>query len=605
MPLARSSSFWRGLSVWAGALMISTAQGAAPTPRVYNYGASPDERAPDVEVVAINGATTMLSALRGSRGTVLVIWDQECPVSQRYLPRVLDFARKYRNRGYTFVLVDVTPHAIDEARKVARQHSGVRTVLDPNQALVAALRATSTAESFLLDSRGTLKYRGAIDDQYGISHQRASVRFPWLTDAMDRIERGEEPLVKRTDVSGCILSVGSDLPTATLPVTYHNRISRILQSKCQVCHRVGGLGPMPLETYEQVVARRAIIEYMVGSDRMPPWSAQRDVGEWANDRSLASAEKADLLQWFKTGATVGDKRDAPAPYRFSRAWNIGQPDAVVRIPEPITVPAQGVVAYKYVYIQTHFSEDKWVTAVEIRPTQPRVVHHVIALIEEPGRRILTPDQKAALAPGVPVPAEPQDTANGFFAITVPGSLGIKYPPGTGKRLPKGAWLKFEIHYQPNGAKVVDRTEIGFTFSRQPLREVESHSAPNASFVIPPNNPHYEVKASYEFREEGRLLSLFPHMHLRGSAFRYDLKYPDGRTVQLLRVPKFDFNWQSYYEFREPFEVPAGAKLLATAWYDNSKNNPWNPDPSREVRWGPQTYEEMMIGYFDFLPGPIK
>jgi AhpC/TSA family len=585
----------------ASEVVAATDPGPAPT--LYNYGFSPGERVPNLDVVDVEGRSARLHSLSGRLGTVLITWDRECPVSARYLPRILELATKYGPKGYNFVLVDVTPHSIGEARSDARKHEGVSTLFDNARTLATGLRAASTAESFLVDSRGTLKYRGAIDDQYGISHQRASVGSAWLRVAMERVAAGEDPLIGRTEASGCALDSGNGLPARTLPVTYHNRISRIIQSNCQTCHRVGGLGPMPLESYPQVVARRAVIEFMVGGDRMPPWSAQHDVGEWANDRSLSPRDKSDLLNWLKNGAPEGDRRDAPISRRFSSAWNIGKPDAILRIPKPITVPAQGVIAYKYVYTQTHFDEDKWITAVEIRPTQPKVVHHVIALIEEPGRRALTPRERAALRPGESPPAEPQDSALGFFAITVPGSLGIKYPEGTGKRLPKGAWLKFEIHYQPNGEQVTDRTEIGFKFSKKPLHEVESRSAPNADFVIPPNNPHFEVKASYDFREAGRILSLFPHMHLRGAAFRYDLRLPDGRTVELLSVPRFDFNWQSYYEFRSPVEVPAGSKLLATGWYDNSRNNPWNPDPSKEVRWGPQTYEEMMIGYFDFVAEP--
>jgi hypothetical protein len=289
------------------------------------------------------------------------------------------------------------------------------------------------------------------------------------------------------------------------------------------------------------------------------------------------------------------------PRRFSTGWNIGEPDAIVPIRESIAVPAQGVVAYHNVYVQTQFGEDKWVTAVEIRPTQPKVVHHVIVVVEEPGRQPLTPQEWAKYKPGDRVRPQPVDTAQTFFAITVPGSLGIRFPEGTGKRLPKGAWLRFEIHYQPNGAAVRDRTAIGFKFARGPVREVQSLSALNNEFAIPPGDPHHKVSARYKFEQPGQLLSLFPHMHLRGSAFRYDLKYPDGSVTPLLEVPKFDFNWQSYYAFTAPYDVPKGAELIATAWYDNSRNNSWNPDPSQSVRWGHQTTDEMMIGYFDFLP----
>jgi hypothetical protein len=573
---------------------------AHAVPQAYAYGFVPGDRVPDLAVTDSAGRRTTLHGLAGAKGTVLITRDVECPVSQRYLPRMIELAQRYRAQGFSFAILDVTPHSPAEARRAAAQAAPLRSVIDDGKAISTALRAESTAEAFVIDARGTLRYRGAIDDQYGLSHQRAEVRSPWLVDALEKVVRGEDPHTKRTRADGCPLASAKATDGIAIPVTYHNRISRIIQANCQVCHRKGGLAPMPLENYRQVHERRAVIDAMVSSGRMPPWSAHRSVGEWANDRSLAERDKRDLLEWLRNGAVEGNPAEAPVPRRFATGWNIGKPDATVAIPKPLRVPAQGVVAYQYVYAKTNFGEDKWVAAVEIKPTQPRVVHHVIAFIEEPGRRFLTAAERGKLRPGDPVPPEPNDSALGFFAVTVPGSLGIVYPEGTGKKLPKGAWIRFEIHYQPNGTEVMDRTEIGFRFAPRPLREVESLSAPNTGLVIPPHAPRHEVKATYTFRQPGQLLSLFPHMHLRGTAFRYDLQMPDGKLVPLLDVPKFDFNWQSHYEFRVPHDVPAGATLHATAWYDNSKGNPWNPDPSATVRWGPQTYEEMMIGYFDFV-----
>jgi hypothetical protein len=357
---------------------------------------------------------------------------------------------------------------------------------------------------------------------------------------------------------------------------------------------------MPLETYRQVYDRRAVIDLMVGSGRMPPWNASKSVGEWANDRSLSEHDKADLLAWIKAGAPEGDPRAAPVPRKYAAGWNIGTPDYVLSIPKPIRVPAQGVIEYKYVYLKTDFPRDLWITAVEVKPTQPKVVHHVLTLFEEPGRRHRTPEEIARYRPGDELPPDPGNTLYGFFAGTVPGSVGVTFPEGTAKRLPKGAWIKFEIHYQPNGTEVFDQTRIGFKVSPKPLREVQSRSAFANDFVIPPNAPRHPVKATYKFEKGGTLISLFPHMHLRGSAFRYDLRYPDGRTVPLLDVPKYDFGWQAYYELKSPIDVPAGSQLLATAWFDNSKANSWNPDPSKTVRWGHQVWDEMMIGYFDFI-----
>jgi hypothetical protein len=301
----------------------------------------------------------------------------------------------------------------------------------------------------------------------------------------------------------------------------------------------------------------------------------------------------------KAGAPEGIAKDAPLPRKWASGWNIGKPDAIVQIPDTFRVPAQGVVAYKYSYAKTAFDEDKWITAMEIKPTANKAVHHVLVFIEEPG---LKPANDRTRKPGEPVP---QGGISGFFAATAPGSTGIVFPEGTGKRLPKGAWLKFQIHYQPNGVEQVDQTRIAFKFSDKPLEEVLSKSAFNQRFTIPPGDSHYEVKATHTFTQSGVLTTLFPHMHLRGSAFKYELQYPDGKTVPLLDVPRYDFNWQSYYLFKTPVAVPVGAKMLATAWYDNSEKNPFNPDATKSVRFGEQTYEEMMIGYFDFIADPVQ
>ena len=566
----------------------------------YAQGYEPGDRVPRLVATDLERGRIELDTIAGTNGVALVTLDIECPVSQRYRYRLGELARRYANRGYTFAVLDLTPHSLREAKGEAMRLPGFRVLRDDGGAVAAALRIESTAEAFVIDRAGTLRYRGAIDDQYGISHQRASASEHWLANALDRVAAGEEPRITKTKADGCPTSTKSSGPPVRTEVTFHNRVSRILQRSCQTCHRTGGLGPMPLETYGQVHARRQVIKLMVSSGRMPPWSARKGLGDWSNDRSLPERDKADLLAWIKAGAPEGDPKEAPLPRRFEAGWNIGKPDAIVQIPQPFRVPAQGPIAYQYMYLKTDFGEDKWITAMEIRPTQPRVVHHVITFLEEPGRKPLTPEQWAGLMPGDPIPPQPGDGALGFFGATVPGSLGTRYPEGTGKKLPKGAWIRFEIHYQPNGTEVLDRTEIGFRFSDKPLREVESLSAMNNAFTIPPNAPRHQVKAQYEFKEAGQLTALFPHMHLRGSAFRFDLRHPDGRVVPLLDVPQFDFNWQSQYEFARPFDVPRGSLLIATGWYDNSRATPWNPDPSKTVRWGTETYEEMMIGYFDFV-----
>jgi hypothetical protein len=563
-----------------------------------SFGHRPGERVPELATIDIHGQSKRLLERAGPQGLVLFLRDVECPVSQRYTPAIRRFVSDRDFTGYRFVVADVTPHAPAEARRHALSGRNLDTIVDPQRRLAAQLRAETTAEVFVIDERGTLRYRGAIDDQYGITFQKPRAEHAWLRDAMRAIRAGDSPAEPRTQASGCAIAADPPAPAASRAATYHNRISRIIQARCETCHRVGGMAPMPLQTYRQVYERRAVIEAMVTAGLMPPWSARRGVGHWANDRSLSEEERGALLGWIRNGAPQGDAREAPRPRRYAAGWTIGKPDAVLPIPEAFAVPAEGMVAYKNVFVKTGFAEDRWVSAVEVRPTQPKAVHHVLVFLEEPGRRHLTPEERKRL--GAKAPPEPVDGALGFFAATVPGAVGTRFPPGTAKLLPRGAWLRFEIHYQPMGKAVVDRTEIGLRFAHAPMREVKGLAAPNTQFVIPPFARRHVVSATHHFGVAGELVTLFPHMHLRGAAFSYDLKYPDGRIERLLDVPRFDFNWQSHYEFATPLAVPAGSQLIARATYDNSKDNPWNPDPSQAVRWGPLTTDEMMIGYFDFV-----
>jgi hypothetical protein len=337
-----------------------------------------------------------------------------------------------------------------------------------------------------------------------------------------------------------------------------------------------------------------MIAFVVENGIMPPWFADPGTGRWENDRSLSERDRKALLEWATNGAPAGDPADAPIPRKFTAGWSIGTPDAVAEIPEPIAVPAEGVVDYQYVYLKTDFPEDRWIEKMEILPTAPQVTHHVLVFLEEPGRKdIDDPERK---------PGEPafQGGLRGYFASTVPGQQPTVYSPGMAKLLPKGAWLKFQIHYTPNGSPASDRTRMGFVFADGPPRfPVMTGSAAEVEFEIPPGSPNHEVAASYRFEKDSVVLSFFPHMHLRGKAYRYELIYPDQRREVLLSVPRYDFNWQLHYKFAEPLAVPAGSVLTATGWFDNSPGNPANPDPSRNVGFGEQSFDEMQIGYFDY------
>ena len=563
----------------------------------YSFGFMPGERVADVTVTDVDGKKTTLARLTGATGAVIVIRDAECPVTQRYSPRLAELEKEFGPKGYTFNYVDVTPHSRADAKVDAAKYQLTgRTILDADRRIVNALRATSAAEAFVIDARGTLRYRGAIDDQYGIDFHKNAPTVNYLRESLGRVSSGREIVMRQTDAPGCILPTEQTAAGTSRPVTYHNRISRLVAENCQSCHRAEGNAPMPLDTYKQVADRRATIEFMTKSGRMPPWYAHRKIGEWANDRSLSERDLKDLLTWAHNGAPEGNAKDAPLPKKYAKGWSIGTPDAVVAASDTFKVPAQGVVEYKYSYTRTNFDEDKWVTALEIRPEAQKAVHHVIVFLEEPGRE---PDARKR-KPGDPAP---QGGLAGFFGATAPGTPAMLFPEGTAKKLPKGAWLKFQIHYTPNGTEYLDNTKIGLIFADKPVtQEVVTRAAANTRFEIKPFEKDQVFTAEVTLRTGGTMLNLFPHMHTRGQAFKYEVIGATGKdTTTILDVPNYNFNWQTYYAFKKPLEIAAGAKLRVTAKYNNSTDNPFNPDPSKTVRFGEQTFEEMMIGYFDYLP----
>ena len=339
---------------------------------------------------------------------------------------------------------------------------------------------------------------------------------------------------------------------------------------------------------------------MLEEQIMPPWYIEPGYGPWANDFGLSDEERAKILAWIDSGSIKGDPEDAPEPIEYTDGWTISEPDAVISIPDPINIRADGYMDYIYVYRKTDFPEDRWVTEVEIRPTAPQVTHHVEIFLESPEvlrniRNAKTREERnywrRQFAGGL----------NTFFAADVPGAQGLKFPAGMAKLLPAGAWIKFQLHYTPNGREAIDQTEVGFVFADEPPhREVQTRAAFNTRFRIPPGAKDYKISGEYEFDEDGAILSLMPHTHLRGTGFLYELIYPDGRIEKILPVSRYDFNWQLNYFFETPLAVPAGSKLRATGWFDNSADNPANPDPTREVPFGEQTWDEMMIGFFNWI-----
>jgi hypothetical protein len=406
-----------------------------------------------------------------------------------------------------------------------------------------------------------------------------------------------------------LISVASAAAWAAPGVTFHKDVEPILEDHCQECHRPGEIGPMPLLTFEQARPWAKAIKAAVLKDQMPPWPADPQYGKFSNDRSLTKAQIDTLAAWADANAPEGNKADAPKPRTWVEGWNIGKPDAVLQMPKPVDIPAKGEVEYQYIVVPTGFTEDKWVQAVEIRPSNRTVVHHAVMFIRGPGDPWLSEAK-----PGVPfVPAANtpgerfKNTMGGYndvLSIYTPGMVPDEWAPGQAKQIKAGSDIIFQMHYTANGKAGSDQTRIGLVFAKEPpTQRIITVAALNNAFKIPAGDGNYKVEAVSPVVNHMTMLSLFPHMHLRGKAFQYDIIYPDGKQETLLKIDQWSLNWQLNYRLEKPIDLQPGTRIKATAWWDNSPNNPANPDATKDVRWGEQSWEEMMIGFFDVAVDP--
>ena len=368
---------------------------------------------------------------------------------------------------------------------------------------------------------------------------------------------------------------------------------------------------MAFETYEQTKAFAAAIRQATQNKTMPPWFADPSVGHFSNDPSLTAADLAKIDAWTKANCPAGDARDAPPPRKWAQSWTIPQPDLVLKMPKAVALPASGDIEYTYEIVPTHFTEDRWVQMSEILPARRSNVHHAVVYIRPPDSNWL------GHAPiGVPFTAstlsDPEDrrgahwTDSDVLLIYAPGSSPDSWPANMAKFIPAGSDLVFQMHYTSNGEAAEDQSSIGLIFSgKTPEQRVLTLQLTNDHFVIPPGDPNYRVEARGTLPNDATLLSLFPHMHLRGERFEYNIVHrnkssgtqPAFTLEPLLRV-NYHFHWQMSYRLAQPLRLNAGTELQAVAWYDNSRENPHNPDPDAAVRWGEQTYDEMMVGFFD-------
>ncbi len=413
-------------------------------------------------------------------------------------------------------------------------------------------------------------------------------------------------MTTRTMCAGLWLAAALAAAPKPTPVTFHKDVEPILQNRCQGCHRPGEIGPMPLLTYKQARPWAKAMREAVLLKKMPPWFVEAGSRKFSNDHSLSRQEIDTLAAWADGGAREGKANQAPPPRRFVEGWNIRKPDVVIEMPQEFAVLASGKMDYQYVVLPTGFTEDKWVQMAEVRPSFTAAVHHAVVFMRDPQSKWLREEGR----PGIPF-APPRQTPEGrprndtggggneILTIYTPGMVPDIWEPGVAKLVKAGTDLVFQMHYTANGKAGADRTKIGLVFATEPPRErVLTLGPANMGLVIPPGDANFKVESRAGFVNPSRLVSLFPHMHLRGKAFEYKLVYPTGESETILKVNPYRFNWQLSYKLEKPLPLPAGTRLECTGWFDNSANNPTNPDPTATVRWGEQSWEEMMIGFLD-------
>jgi peroxiredoxin len=564
--------------------IVALGVGAVVTRGFLLNAATPDTQVvSDFSLLDQGGRFHQLSRYATARAVVLYSYDLACPTSREGLDLIQETQRGLARQNVVFLAIDANSHDDREtlARESARAGFDIPILQDDGQLVTETLHVSRSGEAMVIDPRSwRIVYRGLLGGGPKREHRQ-------LTKAVSALLEGR-PITseaRAATTGGCAIAGDDRVSMKARAISYAAEVVPILRAKCLACHRQGGIGPWPMDSYERVKTWSPRMRAVLLTGRMPPWHADPLIGTFTHDRSLSVEQKRTLVRWIDAGSARGPEADPlptiPAPQ--AEEWPLGKPDLVVELP-PQEIPATGTVDYRYVHIQAPVSQDAWVRAVHIAPRNPKVMHHAIMTMEYPA---------------VWQHAQPHwhGGAGGFFATFAPGLPPMPFPPESGGFLPAGATLTFQLHYITIGEATTDVPRVALYFhARPPALEAQIVAAFNPGFTIPPGAEDYPVEAAYVLDQAVTLNGFAPHMHFRGKRFRYEAHYPDGRREVLLSVPRYDFNWQTFYLLQVPKPVPAGTKILMNGAFDNSPQNPVNPDPSKEVRWGEQTWEEMFVGY---------
>lgn len=548
--------------------------------------------------VIINGELIDLN-LKKDQVLTVIFYSTQCPIANDYYEDLTKLHDKIPSDKIRFIGVCVDPDiSREEVAEHAKEYAlNFPVVHDKHGILIKSFQATITPEVFVLDHEGQVQYQGRIDNRFAQRQQRnGKPRINDLEDALTALAEGRQIAVRSTEPVGC--PVPDPMPTKPdSGPTYSREISRIIQKKCQECHTKGQIGPFPLENYEHARKRASDLADVTASRSMPPWKAEPGFGrKLKHERSLSEAEIKAFADWADAGAPLGDVSEMPPPVYFANDWKNGTPDLILQISDTFEIPSSGPDVYRCFVLPTNLPEDVFVSAIEYKPDNRKVVHHITGYVDTTGegrRR----DQLEA-GPGytsyVGVGFNTHSDLSGWAAGRGPTVL----PENVGYSLPAKSDIILQMHYHPSGKPEKDRSMIGLYFSKKPVKAALIRaSAANNDFSVPANAKNHEIHAQWVAPVDVIAYGVAPHMHLVGKDMTMTVTYPDGREEKLIRVPQWDFNWQTSYDFEEPMELPKGTILKVVAHFDNSSENHFNPNnPPKELKWGPATTDEMCIGF---------
>jgi peroxiredoxin len=568
-----------------------------------------------------DGKTLTISDLKNPKAVVIVFLSFDCPVSNSYMSYLSDLARTHAKDGVTVLGVVPTDDPAQQIKKSATEFElAFRVFPDPNLAAADAFKAQATPEVFVLDHNLVLRYRGRIDDwNKSRTQKNPTSKTHELDDALATLLAGKDVAVPATRPIGCAILPKERKVNPNAGVTYYKDVAPILQSRCQECHRPGQVGPFSLVTYKQAANWADDIKDYTHEKRMPPWKPVAGVA-FKNTRNMPEAEVAMLARWVDAGCPEGNPHDAPPAVTYPEEWNLGKPDLILEVPEEFHVGPAGKDIYRCYVLPTDLGEDKYIVGYEVRPGNPRVVHHTLNFFNTTGQgrelerkahaKKLPPDAQD-FGPGyssqmsvgfIPDPskAKPGVPPAGNFGGWAPGQRGTRTPEGTGFFLPRGADVILQVHYHRTGKSETDRTKLGLYFAKKPV-DRPYHSVAVGGMapwtVIPAGRADYQAHGTVWLRDDCTLHSVLPHMHLIGRSINVTVTPPDGPTTTLVAIRDWDYNWQETYWFQNPISVKAGTRLDVSAVYDNSPSNPNNPfSPPQPIYFGEQTTNEMLYAF---------